>query len=211
MKSLETDILKTLHRAVMIVKSTGSEREGHILLNKGLIGYCSLHYGTLAALLNDPSIKPENDMALYQWVIKRDDSAYTKHSLDEIENAVQILILNGHVTDSAETKWLDMNSREIKMTQAGYGALISNYYIKEKEKELTAKTTNNLSKASAFIALAALVISGLQLFKSDEVSIPQLKPIEIEMQKLRQDLLQQPKEPQKQTPPHAINDSTTKP
>jgi hypothetical protein len=175
MKILEHEILKTLRLGVLKVMAQGSEKDGHALINKELKGYGSLHYGTLVAILNEPTKRPEQNMPLYQWVVKREDIKTDKLSLQEIEDAVQVLLLNNHITDSAEGKWLDIPERVIKITSEGWNAMLTEYYVKEKDKERMSKNTQYIALGALCVTFTSLVITIAQFAtKSNETSIPQL-------------------------------------
>jgi len=146
---LEHEILKTL-----FVRNGGhfgdSQRVGEkvVPIHKREISDYNLHYGTLVDILNNPDKYPKKMDALRGHISFRHDVDTDKFSWGQVSNAIEILILNGQVTD-----YIDPHNpgRRITLTPKGAIDYRMNFYPKEKDKELSIERNYKIQKKDLWL------------------------------------------------------------
>lgn len=192
---LEHEILSALFTLTgFAIVSTGSEKQGHIPIFKRTYGHCSLHFGTLVDILNNPhkyKTKPadeSNILYLQDKTTKVEEVEIKDFDWYMVSDALELLKHNEHIKDSAPTSvFEDIRERKIDLTYLGVIAYINKYYLKEYKKAQLSKldeerlnldvfklqneyfdypTTKQRAKDSYIISIITIIVSALALLVS---------------------------------------------
>ncbi len=174
--SLEHEILKTLYtQASFTTIGTGSQAKGTTPLYKRSYDFSKMHFGTLADALYNPDKylmekRPKGDLHYIQnKVVKKEETDLTEFQWVEVANALEILVLNGHVKDEGPENALDdLSERKITLLHKGAIDYRNNFYIKELEKEVSIKRAYEIQKKEHWqrkywilVEIAKYIIGGI--------------------------------------------------
>ena len=146
---LEHEILKTLFvRNGVHLGETQRAGEKTVPIHKREFSDYSLHYGTLVDILNSPDKYSQSMNSLRGVKVFDQDVTTNKFSWGEVSNAIEILILTGHVIDTVS---LDRSQRIITLTPRGAIDYRMNFYHKEKDKELAIERNYKIQKKELWL------------------------------------------------------------
>lgn len=192
---LEHEILSALFTLTgFAIKTIGSEKVGHLAIFKRTYSHCSLQFGTLVDILNNPhkyKTRPANESNITYLQDK-------KTKLEEVEikdfdwyvvsDALELLKHKDHISDDAATSIFEnIKDRQITLTYLGVIAFLDKYYLKEHKKAELSKldeerlnldvfklqneyfdypTTKQRAKDSYIISILTIIVSVLALLVS---------------------------------------------
>lgn len=149
---LEHEILKALYSFVTTKVAEGSEAYGYVPIYDRLYDRCSLHFGTLVDLLNAPdkytlNKRPEGDLDYMQTlVLKIKDINTSKYSFTEVADAIDVLLLNGHIEIIDQNAQDGIRSKKIVLLDKGVIDYRNKYYLKLLDAEEIRTISNKVSR-----------------------------------------------------------------
>lgn len=106
---------------------------------------CSLHYGTLVDILNNPE-KYTDDKSLSGGIATREDITLRTHSYKDVSDAIEVLVYNGHVRLYPENELDHHGSNQIYITPKGAIDFRTKYYWKEYDKIMSIERNYEIQK-----------------------------------------------------------------
>lgn len=148
---LEHLILEALQKVMVIITAAGSNHAGHNPIYERQIGTAHLAFAVLVDMINNPlkyNGKPLGMLSWNQLSLKREAVTITRYDWQEVADAIDELVSNGHVTNELSGYIAaDRNAtRTITLTEAGERAFRNNHYIKEAAKELSVSTQHEIQR-----------------------------------------------------------------
>ncbi|MBS1600429.1 MAG: hypothetical protein JST75_19525 [Bacteroidetes bacterium] len=144
---LEHAILGVLYtKPTMTITAHGSEEKGMTAIYKRQYGTSYLEFGVLVDILNNPKKyekNPEGVTFLNQHTVSTKEVVITKYNWFEVTEAIEVLVLNGHVRDSLpENIFEDSAKRYIYLLPKGAIDYRNKFYLKQfEEAELKSLAT----------------------------------------------------------------------
>ena len=170
---LEHKILKVLYtKSTMTITAHGSEAKGMSAIYKRQYGTSYLEFGVLVDILNDSKKYEKNPPGvtfLNQYTASINEVTITKHNWFEVTEAIEVLVLNGHVRDSLpENIFEDSAKRFIYLLPKGAIDYRNKFYLNlHEEAELKTLSTKisrieyNLKRYGFWYDLLKGAIGGL--------------------------------------------------
>lgn len=144
---LEHNILGVLYaKPTMTITAHGSDAKGMTAIYKRQYSTSYLEFGVLVDILNNPKkyeSYPEGVTFLNQHHVSATEVVITKYNWFEVTEAIEVLVLNGHVRDSlSENIFEDSAKRYIYLLPKGAIDYRNNFYLKQyEEAELKSLST----------------------------------------------------------------------
>lgn len=144
---LEHEILGVLYtKPTMTITAHGSEAKGMTAIYKRQYGTSYLEFGVLVDILNNPKKyekNPEGVTFLNQHHVSTKEVVITKYNWFEVTEAIEVLVLNGHVRDSLpENIFEDSAKRYVYLLPKGAIDYRNKFYLKQfEEAELKSLST----------------------------------------------------------------------
>jgi hypothetical protein len=136
------EILETLRRSGLSIRSVGTEEKGHTPFYEFSLPSARLHFGTLVALLNEPD-KYRNDAGqiiyLHNISAKIEEVKIIKYEWVQVSEAIEALAVSEEVNKEVKGDWLEPETKIIILTAKGLGSLNSKKYLKKYQKERNAE------------------------------------------------------------------------
>jgi hypothetical protein len=159
---LEHEILKILYTKVSFSITGEGKLSGKTMpVYKRSYEYSSLHFGTLVDILNNPEkytpekTKSNNIHHLKELIVHKEDVEPNnmKYGWIEVNDALEVLAINGHIKEgSVEINiFSDNMKREIFLTGKGAIDYRTGFYLKELDKELSAKRGYEIQKRDLWL------------------------------------------------------------
>lgn len=144
---LEHEILKTLYTKVSFTVVGKGKYSGMTMpAYKRNYQYSSLHFGTLVDILNYPEKYTDDKILSGQLnylkekivTVEEVDIEGMKYTWIEVNDALEVLALNGHIIENPIEKNTDFDNfkREVRLTNKGAIDYRMRFYLKEAEKDL---------------------------------------------------------------------------
>lgn len=129
---------------------------------------CSLHFGTLVDIHDDPK-KYENEKSLGGKVLTKDDVNISKYGWGEVSEAIEILVHNKHIReDTNPDKYGTPTKREIFITDKGAIDFRTHFYLKEYDKIMSIERSYEIQKRDRWqkkywylVELAKYIVGGI--------------------------------------------------
>src|SRR5258705_6204846 len=136
---LEHEILKCLYRFSMFTAANGSQKRGYVPIYERGYEHCTLHFGTLVGMLNNPEDytldkAPEGHLMYFQELVRKiDEIKLTKFTFQQVADALEILLLNEHIKETYPIVYSDVNSRQLILLKKGAIDFRKEFYLKQSE------------------------------------------------------------------------------
>ncbi|WP_276501941.1 hypothetical protein [Terrimonas pollutisoli] len=145
---LEHEILKALYTKVSFTVVGEGKLSGKTMpAYKRDYQYSSLHFGTLVDIINYPEKYTDDKIPKDQLnylknkivTVEEVDAERMKYNWIEVNDALEVLVLNGHITESPVEIHIysDSMKREVRLTNKGAIDYRMGFYLKEAGKELS--------------------------------------------------------------------------
>ena len=173
---IEHEILRTLYtQASFTLTASGNQEEGYDPIYKRNYAFSVLHFGTLADAMYHPEKysqdkRPSGDINYMQnKKAKRGDVGIIESQWYDLANAIDVLKINDHVSDSVSDKaYLELEERKRTLRRKGAIDFRNEFYIKEAENALSVRTALKIQRLDhwqkknwLFVEIAKYVMGGI--------------------------------------------------
>lgn len=131
----EHEVLKTLRRFGLTITQTGNDTDGYEPFDKFQLGTAFLHYGTLVDLMFNPLKYKGQLIGIHNVKTKRHEVKIKNEQWISAAKAIEVLEMNGDIEDRTDSKFTDITTRQIYLTEKGLMSFNTDRYIKEYKRD----------------------------------------------------------------------------